>query len=197
MGDNAGWARGMPWRLIGFGAAFISALLVWHVQRDIPQAMAGQLALGAHTALGAEDSVEPEAADPANATRSRPPVAAARATPNNQDVTLEINTSSTTIVEDSTLVVVPAEPPPPQIVVLVHQAAPQVVVPRARAVTGRGGGFFTPITPRRPPVVTPRPNVTRSIRQPPLAPRRPSAQRGGVGTPSTPRRTPIRQIPRR
>ena len=194
MSDNAGWARGMPWRLIGVGAAFISSLFAWHLQRDMPQAMAGELALGTHTALGEDTAaLVLSEAPPKNRPRTRPAVVTP--TPKNEELTAEINTSSTSLVEQSTLVVVPAEPPPPRIVVLVHEAAPPVAVPRPRWVTG---GFSMPNNiPRRPALVPRTPNVTRSGRLSPPAARRASVQRSGVGTPSTTRRTPSSAIPRR
>jgi hypothetical protein len=180
MGDNAGWARGMPWRFMGFGAAFIGALLAWHSQRAIPQAMAGQMMLGADTQLGAGDTVVEEEIQ-LSVTQQAPRRARTQAADPGTDVTVVVNTESTTIEEESFGVVVPAQQPH-RLVVLVQQQTPRAIPPRQqdRKMRMRSSGTRFPQTvPRRPGG----PLTPRSVRMP-----RRSSQRT-----STPRRTSTRQ----
>ncbi len=185
------WVQGMPWRLMGFGSAFIASLFAWHFQRhqhhghqvSDPQIAVPDFARAAPLApppVIAQPAVSPRTTKP----RPRPETAAT-------EIALDVRTNNVAIEEEQTFIA--ASAPPPQHVVVVVQQAPE---PQQLPIHGRARGVVPGhwyVPPRRipPRQVTPRPG---GLRPRAGTPRRNSARRlgrpvrsrgaaGGVGRP--------------
>ena len=187
---------------MGFGAAFIAALLGWHLLREPANLGAGGPALAA----AKTDLVAPPQQIDETDIAAAPPVRRIQRTrviqqPRETDVTVKVNQEQA-VEETETVVLAPA-PAPHRVVVLVHQQAPAPApAPRVNLAGGppRMGGSFGPRVPRRPgvtrePGLVPRSNaLPRRTRR---AVRRGSPPRTGTGRGRNGRRSVSRRIPRR
>lgn len=198
----------MPYKLMGFGAAFIASLFAWHFTREPPAAaLDGRLSsaqdrFDAGEPAGEAEPIAPVAQpNPAQPHPAQPTPAQPRApgpTEPELDITVVVPEEQGTVAVEETVLIdnVPV-PEPQRVVIIVQQSAPADPPPTTRRVRGAPYGGRMPsggFTPRNPGVpsgpLVPRTNRSTPRRSAARPPRRRASSGGRMGGMSVPRRRP-------
>ncbi len=186
IGYNGRMGDGMPWRLIGFGAAFIAALFVWRELRQAPSAKYGQAKLGASHVLAATEPGAPRAVtEPVAVPFARPVAERVAAPPDNGfDLAVAVATEPAPVVHDHHVVLPVPAPRPQHLVVFVHQQTPVAAPPRHYAAAGVFNDYVPggPRTSPRPPSGLRGPRTGHVPSRPTTPARRPTRRVASRGT---------------
>lgn len=199
MGEGEHWVRGMPWRLMGFGAAFIAALFAWRHGQGEAQALV-------RVPLVRVDGAQVAIAPPVGAPPAE--VAARRAPPEREggdeglDIALEAQNEELSTREETTIIGGAPEAPQ-RLVVIMHERAPAPAPVNHQRAVGLPISYPLPHRPPRRVVGGPRPSglmprsATLPRRPPSGVTRGPSRPRGGGRPmPGITRRARTRRSPR-